>query len=483
VRAGRQVPTARVVALVAALVAGLGLPVSGTAQETARESAPPDVPGVTRAGAAAAPLTLAEAIRLAERNNPVYRQTVNDLELNRLDRSDAWLTLLPTPQVTALSTGLSWNLQTLGTDNFGNPIGNPEARMIQSSTSTQRFGLGFQVDLRNVLNLRQQETQATLRDITALTQLRGLRSDVTRAFLDAQERQVSLALEEELLATAEQNLELTRRLFQLARRDRMDLLSAELDLADRESQLESARTDLRAALLALRNLIGDEELVELELAPEEIRVFDPAGLDDEALVEEALRGSPRIDQARASIESASRSVSTQRAQWLPTLNLSMNTARQEFERGGSSAFLSPLPEGDWSRNVAIQLSFPDLGQYFSIRNSTSRSRIQVRNQEEAMRQTRLELEQEVRNLVQELRQTERNLRLQERRAELAEERRDLQFQAYGLGRGSYLELQNASEQAAGARRSALQAGYAFERARISLERALGRPLTAAELGG
>jgi outer membrane protein TolC len=217
---------------------------------------------------------------------------VNDLELNRLDRSDAWLSLLPTPQVTALSTGLAWNLQTLGTDNFGNPIENPEARMVQSSTSTQRFGLGFQVDFRNVLNLRQQETQASLRDLAAVTQLRGLRADVTRAFLDAQEREVSLALEEELLDTAVQNLELTRRLYQLARRDRMDLISAELDLADRESQLEAARTDLGAALLALRNLIGDERLEEIQLVPEEIRVFDPSALDDEALVERRCREAP-----------------------------------------------------------------------------------------------------------------------------------------------------------------------------------------------
>ena len=461
-----------VVALLVALVAVVATPLPGAAQER------------TAGGAASGtPITLAEAIRLAERSNPAYRRTVNDLELNGLDRSDAWLSLLPRPQVTALSTGLAWNLQTLGTDNFGNPVENPEARMIQSSTSTQRFGLGFQVDFRNVLNLRQQETQASLRDLAAITQLQGLRADVTRAFLDAQERQLTLALEVELLATAEQNLELTRRLYQLARRDRMDLISAELDLADRESQLEIARTDLRGALLALRNLIGDEELAAIELVPEEIRVFDPSALDDAVLVEQALRGSPRIGQARAAMESASRSVATQRAQWLPTLNLSMNTARQEFERGGGGAFLNPLPSGEWSRNVAVQLTFPDLGQYFSIRNSTSRSRIQLRNQEEALRQTRLELEQEVRNLAQELRQTERNLRLQERRSELAGERQELQFQAYGLGRGSYLELQNASEQAAGARRSALQARYAFERARIALEQALGRPLTPTERGG
>jgi outer membrane protein TolC len=428
-------------------------------------------------------LTLAEALRLAERSNPGYRQVVNDLELNRIDRSDAWLTLLPTPQVTALSSNLSWNLQTLGTDNFGNPIPNPEARMVQSSTSTQRLGMNFQLDLRNVLNLRQQEVQAEVRDFTALAQYRSLRADVTRAFLDAQERQVMLELEEELLQTAERNLELTRSLYRLARRDRMDLLSAELDLADREKQLEVARVEAEDALRVLRNLVGEPGLGPLRIVPEPLDVFDPAGVDGERLVSEALEGSPRVEQSRAQLRSAERGITIQRAQWLPTISLGMSTFRQGFERDGAGVFLNPNPDADWGRNVAIGVSFPDLGQYFNIRNGTDRARVQARNQEAAYRQVQLEVEQEVRGLVADLRQSHRALELQERRAELAEERRGLQFEAYGLGRGSWLELQTASEQAAQARRAAIQAGYAFERARINLERALGRPLSPAELEG
>jgi outer membrane protein TolC len=421
-------------------------------------------------------LTLEEALRLAERSNPGYRQTLNDLELNRIDRSDAWLTLLPTPQITALSTGLAWNLQTLGLDPFGNPVDNPEARMVQSSNSTQRLGVGFQVDFRNVLNLRQQATQAELREIGALTTVRNLRADVARAFLDAQERQVTLELEEELFRNAEQNLEVTHRLYRLARRNRIDLLSAELDLVERENQLEVARTEVEQGIRALRNLIGDGELGEVELVPEPLLTFEPARLDEEALVAEALDRSPRMEQARAQLRSSERDISTRRAQWLPVLSVSMNTARQELDIGGGGAFLVPNPEGDWSRNVSLQLSFPDLGQYFNIRNNTNRARIQARNQQESLRQARLEVEQEIRSLLEELRRSRNTLELQELRAELSEERRGLQLQAYQLGRTGYLELQNASEAAAQARRSALQAAYAFERARINLERALGRPV-------
>ncbi len=421
-------------------------------------------------------LTLEEALRLAERSNPGYRQTLNDLELNRIDRSDAWLTLLPTPQVTALSTGLAWNLQSVGFDPFGNPIDDPEARMVQSSNSTQRFGVSFQLDLRNVLNLRQTAAQAELREIGALTTVRTLRADVARAFLDAQERQVTLELEEELLGNAEQNLEVTHRLYRLARRNRMDLLSAELDLVERENQLEVARTEVAQAMRALRNLIGDGDLGPLELVPEPLSTFDPVVLDEEALVADAAVRSPRMEQARVQLRNAERDITTRRAQWLPVVSLSMNTARQEFDIGGGSAFLVPNPEGDWSRNIQLQLSFPDLGQYFNIRNNTNRARIQSRNQQESLRQAGFEVESEVRSLVEELRRAYGTLITQERRAELAEERRGLQLQAYQLGRSSYLELQNASEAAAQAQRSALQSAYAFERARINLERALGRPV-------
>jgi outer membrane protein TolC len=428
-------------------------------------------------------LTLEEALRRAERSNPGYRQVVNDLELNRLDRSDAWLSLLPTPQVTALATGIGWNLQTLGTDNFGNPIENPEARMVQSSTSTQRLGLSFQVDFRNLLNLRQAATQAELREFTASSQAQTLRAEVTRSFLDAQERQVSLTLEEELLERAQQNLELTRRLYELARRDRMDLISAELDVAERENEVQAAAVALDTARRELRNLMGDLELGDWVLVPEPLADFDASAIDDEAMVAEALRTSPRMLQSDAQLRSSERSISEQRARWLPTMSVSMNTARQAFERDGSGAFLNPNPDADWSRNVQVQLSFPDLGQYFNIRNATARARVQARNQEASLRQVGLEVEQEVRGLLAELQQTRRTLELQERRAELSEERLELQRQAYGLGRGTWLELQNASDQAAQAQRAALQAAYAFERARVNLERALGRPLTAAEREG
>ncbi len=421
-------------------------------------------------------LSLEEALRRAEANNPRYRQAVNDLALNRLDRSDAWLSLLPTPQLTALSTGMSWNLQTVAQNIFGEFEENPDRRMIQSSSSAQRLGASLFFDFRQVLNLRNQEMQAIVREVSATAERRLLHAQITGAFLTAQERAGQLALEDELVGRAQQALDLTQRLFALARRDRLDLLSAEIDLADREAQREGVRAELDAAHLALHHLMGSPEREPVVLIPIPFGQVNPASLDEEALVDEALVQSPRVRQAVVQQESAQRGITSHRARWLPTLSVSMNTARQAFQREGGGAFFQPNPGGDWSRNVGFQINLPDLGQGFRIRNDMDRSRIQLRHQAEAVRQVQLEVEREVRNLLQELRQGQRSLVLQERRADLAETRLSLQLEAYGLGRGSYLELQNAQEQAAAARRTALQTRYALERTRLGLEQMLGRPL-------
>jgi outer membrane protein TolC len=457
-----------------ALLFSASPPLAEGAQTT--DTAPALDPGLAPVRTEPVSLTLEEALRKAEAYNPRYRQAIQALDFNRIDRSDAWLSLLPTPQVTALSTGMSWNLQTVAQNIFGEFEENPDRRMIQSSTSIQRFGASLFFDFRNVLSLREQSHRGMTREVTAMAERRILETEVTTAFLTVQERTDQLALEDAAVERAERALELTVRLYALARRDRLDVLSAEIDLADREAQREGARAELDAADLLLRQRMGTPDHETWTLVPIPFSEVDPDALEDEALVEEALRSSPRIRQATLQQESAQRGLASHRARWLPTVSVSMVTARQAFERDGGGAFFQPNPGGDWSRNIGFQINLPDIGQGFRIRNDMDRSRLELRQQAEGLREVQLEIEQEIRTLLREFRQATRTLELQERRADLAETRQALQLEAYGLGRGSFLELQNAQDQAAAAQRTALQTRYALERTRLGLERVLGRPL-------
>ncbi|MEX0843177.1 MAG: TolC family protein [Gemmatimonadota bacterium] len=418
-------------------------------------------------------LTLEEAIRRAEIHNPALRQITNSLELNALDRRDAWLQILPQPSLTFLSTSMSWSRQTIAEDNFGEPLPRDVVEWVQTSRSNQSISMAFTLDAADFLRLRVQREEAREREIAVSTETHQLRAELTQAYLEAQEQGAALEVEEELLVAARANRDLAERLYALARQDRIDLVSLELSLAEQEHALDQSRREMESALLALRNLIGDPDLPSFRIVPVELEFFDPEALDPEALVGIARQQNPSVLQAEAGLRAQRRSVDMVRADWwLPTLSVNMSTGRQGFVRGGE-AFFDPNPDGEWDRSVFVSIRLPDVGQYFNRQGQERRTALEIRNQEEGLRQVRGELEEEIRGHVNTLRSAARQLEIQGRRAELAEEQLRLAREAYGLGSQSYLDLLNAQEQAAAAGREVVTARYSFEQARVALERAVG----------
>lgn len=422
-------------------------------------------------------LTLDEAIERAEAHNPGYRQVTRELELNALDRRAQWLNVLPQPQIDILTTSMAWNRQRVAEGFFGEVTEREDPGTIHTSRTQQVAGLSMTVDLGEFFEFRGLEERARVREYTATVQGRELRSSVTSAFLDVQERTRALELEEELLEMARTNRDLVQRLYALARRDRIDLVSFELEFAEQEDALEQSRTELESARMALRTLIGDPELGDFRIEAVEFVPLDPGALDEEALVRRARSSSPRIRQAEAQLRSDARAITRTRARWLPTLSLSAGATRQGFVQGGE-AFFDLNPQAGWDRSFSLALRFPDLGRYFARRVEQGRNEVSLLNQEETVRESRAEVEQEVRELVHDLRGAARTLRTQERRTGLAEEQVELAREAYRIGRLSYLELQEAQSRAAESRRQALSARYALERARIELETSLGLPVEA-----
>jgi outer membrane protein TolC len=420
-------------------------------------------------------LTLREATDRALRHNPAYRRTTRNLELNAIGHRGAWLDVLPQPSLTLLSTDMTWQRQTVAEDFFGNPLENPESQTVQTSRSRQGFSLGFELDLGNVVGLREQASQSRIRELTVDWEGRLLTAEVARAFAGVVELQAGLELEEELLAEAERNLEAARRLFTLARQDRTDVLGAELDVAERENAVARTRGELQNAHLALRNLMGDPELGPFRVEAPPVEVFDPTRLDPDALAARAVGGSPRVLEGEEGVRAAEHGVTRERAVWLPRVSAGFNRNRQEFLRDGS-AFFAVNPAGEWAQTLFFQVSLPDPALYFRRQNNAHRARVEVRNQEETLREARLQVEEEARRLLVELETSWRSLTLQERRVALAEERLELQLQSYRLGQATFLELQSATEAAAQARRQALDARFAFHRTRVELERVLGEPV-------
>ena len=93
-----------------------------------------------------------------------------------------------------------------------------------------------------------------------------------------------------------------------------------------------------------------------------------------------------------------------------------------------------------------------------------------------MRQTRLEIERDVRSRLIDLRGAWDSYRLAERSSEIAEERLRLAREGYRLTTVTFSDLQLAIEGAANERRTAINARYDFVAARIALEQVVGGPL-------
>jgi outer membrane protein TolC len=371
---------------------------------------------------------------------------------------------------------MQWNRQAVATDIYGNPVENPDFRMVQSATSSQSIQANWTIALgdyfeRRANRLRAENRLAQLGDQTALLAL-----DIRLSFLDVQERTETRRLEEELLEVRRSLASITEAQFRLGLADRVDLLEAELDVADQESTFQQSEAALATIRLQLRNQIGDASLGDFEIVPEPLRLFDPALLDGDAIVADARDSAPQVREARYTLADREVGIPLQRAEWLPTVSFFARTDRQEFSRESGRGFFQPLPDGDWSRRVGLTISFPDIGTWFTRDNQRRRTELGIRNADEALRAARLAGEEEARRLLVELENQHRTLLLQERRAALAEERLELQEEYYRTGQADYLELQSSAEASANAQRQVLQARYAFERALIQLERALGAPL-------
>lgn len=436
------------------------------------------------AGQAEAPglLTLEEALEVARLHNPAVRRAMNELDLNEPALRASWGAYLPTLNFN-LGTSAGFNRQTFAVDPLGRPLENPQAEWVTTSSSSQ--GISSSLVLYDGGRRRNQRrvalAQADTRSAAVEAELVSLRAAVERSWLEAVQQKVLVEVEEELLAVRRQELESTRRLFEVAMRDQVDLLGAELALQQQERQVEQVRGEARKALLSLRSQLGDPGLGEFGVPALLPEAGDPSALDVEALVERALRSSPRVRQQGLAVGSARASLSATRAQFrIPSISLSGNFGRSEGGRDWDG-FLNPNPDGSRGGGLSIGFQLPGFGGFTSF-SQIAQADVTLRNAVETERQTRLQVEEEVRGRLIDLERGWRALQLARRAVEVAERRLELTREKYLLATATFQELQTAGQQAAQERRALINEHFSFALARIALEEAVGAP-TAPQGGG
>jgi outer membrane protein TolC len=420
-------------------------------------------------------LTLDDALRIAEGANPVVLQAENQLGLNGAEARATWLgQILPEASFNLLSTGYGGTLTRRSTDFFGNPIENPEDDWVYNSSTQQGLRLNWTLQGLNLLNARRRLDQSRRERELGLDGARAtLRADVRREYFAALQQRALLEVEEAIVEARTTDLASARRLFELARTTQVDVLNAEVALDQQRIDAQQRRRTYEQALLRLRTTIGDTELPPLRLGTSEPPLFDPTSLDEDELVGRALAGNPQALEARARVEGARLGRSEAGLYKWPSLSFTYNLSRYAQTRE-SDAFLDLGYDPDQKQSsFGVQLTVPFLNDYFQNRYAEAQAAVQLDNEREGQRQTELEVERSVRAGLIDLRNLHESYRLAVRSEEIAGRATQLAREEYRLGARTFQELQQSVEQEATARRTSIQARFAFVESLIALETAVG----------
>lgn len=420
-------------------------------------------------------LSLEDALELARQNNPLLRQAINELELTPAGMRAAWGAFLPSLSL-SLGTNVNLNRRLQAEDYFGNPIANPNVEWVTASSSSQ--SVSAQLDLfEGGARFHQrgaERARGIARERRVEAEMIATGARIATSFHQTLRQSDLLELEMAILEGKRLDLESTTRLFELAVGSRVDVLAAELEIQQQERAIRQAENEHAKAVLALRAEIVAPDMDEFTTRGTLPEPFDPAALDETALIGRALEQSPLIQQNRAEVDVGRASLSAVRSARLPTISLGTFFFQDAYGQEYAAAF-KPFATDSRYASARLSLSIP-VFTGFSTERNIAEAQVQLANAEEGVRQTRMEIERDVRSRLIDLRGAWDSYRLAERSSEIAEERLRLAREGYRLTTVTFADLQLAIEGAANERRTAINARYDFVAARIELEQVVGGPL-------
>ncbi|HEU0298319.1 MAG TPA: TolC family protein [Longimicrobium sp.] len=421
------------------------------------------------------PLSLDQALRTAAENNPQYRRVLTEIGTAEADVRRSRGAFLP--QVN-LRLGASGNYSRVftGQGEFGQPVVRQDPLDLKSSFAQQSLSVGS-FTLFDA-GQRQRELRAARTGFAATEARVGaeevrVRADVTRRYWEAVRTDRAIRLEEALLASAQDRLEVTRALVRVGVRGPLDVLGAEVTVAEQEQALERARGDARKAQLDLRQAMGVLEGGWLRLTDEPVQPFDPTALDGEGVVRGALAAHPRIARVALVEQQAGHRVQAARATRWPRLSVGASVGRsQRFSDFAGLVEPSPL---DQSLGLNIDLSFPLFNGYQTSYQIQAARAGQAAARED-VRAERLALERDVRGALVDLENAFRTFRNAERTLGLNRQRLQLAQEQYRVGALTLNDLTDAVERAARAERDVLRTRFEFATALATLEERAGTPV-------
>jgi HAE1 family hydrophobic/amphiphilic exporter-1 len=351
--------------------------------------------------------------------------------------------------------------------------------------------------LRNfsIDNLRQQvilsEKDRDISDFQLQQTVATTSRAVRNAYWDLAYANASLAVQQQSLDLARESLRETNARIQIGTTPPIDAVEAQAEIAARQQAVIVAEAQIETAQDNLRALIFNQSSPDFwtaRIAPTELPAFEPAAVDVDGAVRNALQNRTDLLQARKSLESADINIKYYRNQTLPDVTAIVDygltgLGGTPVARTNSLGIPVAIPDGtsrtfgsvlgdlfgnqypSWT--LGLSISYP-LGRSQQEAN-LARAQLQTTQAETQLKNAELQVVTQVRNVARQVVTSERLVDSTRATRDLAEQRLDAEQKKLAAGTSTNFLVFQAQRDLAQARNDELNAILAYNRAQIDLQ--------------
>ncbi len=291
--------------------------------------------------------------------------------------------------------------------------------------------------------------------------------------LQVKEAYLGILSAERLINVAEQSVRqlqegvrVAQNFYKVGISPKIDVLDAEVRLAEAERELIIATNDLQVAIAEFNTVLRWP--LNKPVAVEDILSTESYGKTYEASEANALRYRPELLAAKNNVASAQKEVTLAKSDYYPTLTWSLNY----FRRGDTPAVNgSPFVDREfWEAGATATWTFFEWGK---TRYAASERRVRVRQAEQILEKVKDDIRLEVRTAFLNLQSADKAVKVAAKSIESAEENFRISGERYEEQVATATEVLDAQTRLTRARVNYTTALVAFNLARARLVRAMG----------
>ena len=427
------------------------------------QTPPAPAPAPAAQAAPAVKLSLAEALDIAQRNNPDYLTYVAARSPASWAVTNSTMRLFtPTASVQG---GYFYQAAASGQIIQGYPI--PATPAYHASDLS--FNLGYQLSGSSIALRGYNAAQLHAADMDIAGALTLLQTSVKQAYINLLEARAQADLAEHVVNRDQDLLNLAQARFNVGQNTMIDVRQAQVTKGNADVSLLQARQAVQVDVLQLYQWLGVPAPMPPNVEPTDTFAVVAPAYSEDSLVNLALQANPTLRAYRAREGAARWSVRGAYSQYLPSLQASAGTGKSWITQGSASY----SQKNPWSVQIGLSLPIYD---GFTRNQQIAQANSQEESLNQSIRREELTVRATVSAAYLALVTAYQTIAVQANNKTAAEDALSLATERYRVGSGSIIELNDAAVAAEQAGVTYINAIYGYHKALAALEQAVGLSL-------